>query len=278
MNQANLFRVWAVLGAVIAVVVGLGLLLAFVGRGPGPSAPAITPTPITPTDDSAVARVDGRAIQYSFWVEAVLLDQIMSGLAGQRAPTPGETLQRLINEELVLAAFPPEEEPTVGQVEAQIITLEQAWGVEDAAVMAALAEVDLTRVEFERAVGRLLQVQASLEILQSQGLDLTTWLEEHRASAEIEIFEDIAKSFSPTLQSPLAVSAASPMPTPTVQTPEPSPTPVPSTETPQPTPELAVPEIAPDFTLPRASGCALTLTEQLAQGPVALVFFQKGGG
>jgi hypothetical protein len=278
MKPAHLFRVWAILGAVIAVVVGLGLLLAFVGRGPGPSAPAITSTSITPTDDPTVARVDGRAIQRSFWMEAVLLDQIMSGLAGQRAPMPGETLQRLINEELVLATFPPGEEPTAGQIKVQIITLEQAWGVEDAAVMAALAEVNLTCVEFERAVGRLLQVQASLEILQSQGLDLTTWLEERRASAEIEIFEDTAKSVSPTFQSPLAVSAASPMPAPTMQTLEPFPTPVLPTEIPRPSPKLAIPEVAPDFTLPRAGGGALTLMEQLAQGPVALVFFQKGGG
>lgn len=278
MNQANSFRVWAILGAVIAVVAGLGLLLAFVGRGPGPPAPAITPAPITPTDDPVVARVDGRAIQHSFWMEAVLLDQVMSGLAGQQAPTSGETLQRLINEELVLAAFPPEQEPMAGQTEAQITALEQAWGVEDAVVVAALAEVGLTRAELERAVARLLQVQASLEILQSQGVDSMTWLEEQRASAEIEIFEDVARSIIPTFQSPLAMSVASPMPTPTEGMPEPSPTAVPPTETPQPTPELALPEVAPDFTLPRAGGGALTLTEQLAQGPVVLVFFQKGGG
>jgi peroxiredoxin len=41
---------------------------------------------------------------------------------------------------------------------------------------------------------------------------------------------------------------------------------------------LAVPEVAPDFTLERSGGGSLTLSEQLAQGPVVLVFFQRGGG
>ena len=45
------------------------------------------------------------------------------------------------------------------------------------------------------------------------------------------------------------------------------------------TPRLmpVIPEIAPDFTLERASGGTFALSEQLAQGPVVLAFFQKGG-
>ena len=39
-----------------------------------------------------------------------------------------------------------------------------------------------------------------------------------------------------------------------------------------------VPESAPDFALEQASGGTFTLTEQLASGPVALVFIQSGGG
>ena len=38
------------------------------------------------------------------------------------------------------------------------------------------------------------------------------------------------------------------------------------------------PEVAPDFTLQGARGIELTLSEQLAQGPVVLAFFRRGGG
>jgi hypothetical protein len=54
-----------------------------------------------------------------------------------------------------------------------------------------------------------------------------------------------------------------------------SPSPVPETTTPVPT--AAVPQVAPDFTLQRADGGTFTLAEQLARGPVVLVFFQVGG-
>lgn len=51
--------------------------------------------------------------------------------------------------------------------------------------------------------------------------------------------------------------------------------PIPATET--VSPSAAALESAPDFTLPRADGGTFTLTEQLAHGPVVLVFFQVGG-
>jgi hypothetical protein len=262
----------------------LGLLVTILGRGPGEPA-AITPTAPTPTaDDPVIASIafdeDGRTIRHSFWQEAVLLDQVMNGLAGQPAPAADETLQRLINEELVLHTFPPEQEPTTAQIEARITALEQAWGVDAAAVTTALEKVGLTRAAFERAVGRLLAVQAGLEALQSQGYDTTAWLEEQRARAEIVLnqeFGNIALSVIPVAQSPIATPSTSPLPTPTTASPLPSPTPAPATETPPPTPTLAIPEAAPDFTLERAGGGTLTLAEQLAQGSVVLVFFQRCG-
>ena len=278
MNQRVISRLWAVLGVGVAVLAGLGLLLAFLGREPSAPAPTITPTTPTPSEGPVVASVDGRPIRYSFWMETILLDQVMSGLAGQPAPTRDETLQRLINEELALQAFPPEQEPTVDQVEARIAALEQTWGVDDAAVVTALVEAGLDRAAFERATRRLLAVQASLEALQSRGHDTKSWLEEQRASAEIVIneeFENVAAPGLPSAQSPIATLVTSPLSVPTIESPIASPTPAPAPET--PTPALALPEVAPDFTLERAGGGTLTLAEQLAQGPVVLVFFQRCG-
>jgi hypothetical protein len=283
MGQAVSPRIWTILGVGVAVVAALGLLLVILGRGPGEPA-AITPTTPTPTaDDPIIASIafdqDLRTIRHSFWQETVLLDQVMNGLAGQRAPAADETLQRLINEELVLHTFPPEQEPTTAQIEARITTLEQAWAVDTAAVTTALERVGLSRAAFERAVARLLAVQAGLETLQSQGYDTTTWLEEQRTRADIVLNQElgsIALPAIPVAQSPIATPSTSPLPAPTTVSPLPSPTPAPATEMP-PTPVLAIPEVAPDFTLERAGGGGLTLSEQLAQGPVVLVFFQRCG-
>jgi hypothetical protein len=53
-----------------------------------------------------------------------------------------------------------------------------------------------------------------------------------------------------------------------------SPTTAPATAPTSPLPTLASKD-APDFTLERSDGSAFTLSEQLARGPVVLVFFQR---
>jgi hypothetical protein len=267
MNQRTSPLLWVILGVGGVVIAGVALLLVFLGRGLDEPVSMITPALSTPGDDPIVASVAGRSIRHSVWTEAVLLDQVMSGLAGQPAPASGETLQRLIDQELVLHTIPPEQAVTAEQVEAQITALEQTWGVDDVAVVAALEKVGLTRAAFERAIGRLLTVQAGMETLQDQGYDTTAWLEEQRASADIVLngeFKNVAVPYIPIAQSPIATSLASPLP-------------VPPTEMPSPTPAPVIPEAAPDFTLERAGGGMLTLTEQLAQGPVVLTFIQGGG-
>lgn len=281
MSQETPSRTWTILGIGILAVVGLVLLLISLERGPGEPAPTITSaTPSTP-DDPIVTSVNGRPIEYSFWMEAVLLDQVMSELARRPAPKPSETLQRLVNEALVLDAVPPEHEPTAKEIEAHITALEQSWQADDAAVVARLEQAGLTRTALEQTVGRLLKVQANLEMLQSQGHDTTAWLEEQRANAEIvfsEAFEHLAMPPTPVAQSPTATPIRLPTLTPTIKSPIPSPTPAlllagPASDLPTP----AIPEVAPDFTLERAGGAKVTLTEQLAQGPVVLVFFQRCG-
>jgi Arc/MetJ family transcription regulator len=233
-----------------------------------------------------VASINGHPIRYAFWTEAVLLDQVMSGLAGQPAPAPDETLQRLINEQLVLGAFPPKETPTTEQIEAQVTALEQAWGVDDDAVAEALERAGLTRAAFEQAIGRLLKTQAGLEALQAQGYDPTTWLEEQRASAKVVInpkFQGQLRSAAvpympPGVQSPLATATTSPIPTPTPEAALSLSTVVPATQAAPPTSVPTIPEVAPDFTLEQPGSGTFTLADQLAQGPVVLVFLRSGGG
>lgn len=284
MDQEPTPRLWIAFGVSIVVMLGLALLLVFLGREPSISTPTISPTrPAGSDENPIVASVNGYPIRYSIWFRAALLDQVLSGVAGQPAPTSDETLQRLVNEELVLQAFPPEQAATSDQVEEYIAELENDWGVDDEAVVAALRSAGLIRADLERAIGRLLAVQAGLEVLQGQGYETEAWLEEQRASAEISIssaFEGAEVPYisgiqSP-LQSPLARPAASPISTPTpalaaaALRSEPTPSPPPSVDR-EPL------EIAPDFTLERARGEKLTLSDQLAQGPVVLVFFQKCG-
>ena len=283
MQPETTSRLWVILGVGVAVIGGLLLLLVLIGRGPGEPDPMITPVPPTPSDDQIAASVNGSPIRQSLWVEAVLLDQIMSGLAGQPAPAPDETLQRLINEELVLQAYQPERQPTAEEIDDRIVTLEQAWGVSEDAVAKALDEVGLTRAALEQSVGRLLTVEASLTALQSQGHDTATWLAEQRASAEIVIhqtFDNPSVPYVPIPESPIPTPGTSPIPTPEAGMAALSPIPAPPTAiamTPSPIPTPAIPEIAPDFTLERSDGGTLTLTEQLARGPVILTFFHRQG-
>ena len=275
MNQNTSPRLWVAFGVGVVAVVGLGLLLVFLSRGPAAPIPMATSAP---DENPVVASVNDHLIRHSSWLKAVRLDQVLSGLAGQPVPTSDDTLQRLINEQLVLEAFPPEQAPTPEQVEKQITEMENAWGVNDDAVVTALQNAGLIRADLERAIERLLTVQSGLETLQSKGYDAESWLEEQRASAEIVIVQAYVGAVVPytpvaqaQLQSPLAPPNTSPILTPTpVPTTEPSPLPSPS-------PALALFEIAPDFTLERVGGGEFTLTDQLAQGPVVLVFFQKCG-
>lgn len=212
-----------------------------------PPVPSATPSP----EDPPVALVEGQPIGRNFWAEAVLVDWTMSRLASVPAPAPEETLERLINEVLVLRAVPLPSQPTREEVEAQMAALEAAWGVTDEQVTLALDEVGLGRDSLERAVARLLMVRQAQVALERGGTPVPEWLTRERARARVVIYrEQMRVSFR--------------FPTPAVT----------STPAATPTPE---PARAPDFTLERAGGGTLTLSESLARGTVVLVFFQRCG-
>lgn len=263
MNQQKPSQIWILLGVLVGGAALAALLLLFLSReptAPAPvaSVPADTPAPVPTSGDPIVAQVNTETIRLSTWRETVMLDQIMSGLAGQPAPVPEETLQRMVNEALVLQKLPPAQAPTQEAIERQITAMAQTWAVEDETLTAELEAAGLSRADMERAVDRLLRVQSGLETFESQA-EVNEWLTAQRTEGNVQIFEENLA----------ALTVPTPRPSPAADDAAPSPSP-----SPQP-PVADVPAVAPDFTLPRASGGTFTLSKQLEEGPVVLIFFQK---
>jgi hypothetical protein len=251
----------AAVGGVILLLAVIVLVTQDVGQSADPP-----PTSIPTTSRPLVAVVNGEPIERDTWLEAVLMDQVMSRLAGVAAPTPRETLDRLLNATLLLQALPGHETPSAEEVEATIATLESSWGLEDGQVVAALQAVGLERASLEQAVVEMIVIQRVQAALEAEGTPVLDWLEQQRAQADIVTYQEhVDAAAGLPAQVAQAVATALP-PTPTT----------PPTPAPSPTADLAL-TVAPDFTLEQAGGGSLTLSEQLAQGPVVLVFFQRCG-
>ncbi|HXV97474.1 MAG TPA: hypothetical protein VEC93_03560, partial [Anaerolineae bacterium] len=145
-----------------------------------------------PNLDDAVATINNQIITQQAWQQATRLDAVMSQLAAQPIPTAEETLDRLINEIIVLEAAPALNQAVEeAQVKARIQALETNWQVGDEKVVSALAQAGLKRSDLEARVQRLIQVEAALQQLDSQEDDLTTWLTKARASAEIGLYHSL---------------------------------------------------------------------------------------
>lgn len=280
----------------------------------GLSAPPPTPAPPTPTPDPAqqiVARVGERHITLGDWAVAYYLDAIMNRLSGQPAPIATETLDRLVNDVLILDAAAEEGiAASDADVEARIAQLEAVWGLTGEQVNAELAAFGLTREVWAEAIARLLTVERYLaEVVwvdapvEDQTSVLADWLQTHRARAGVEIdthgLQPVLPTPRPVTAVPTAVATPSPTATPTatplvaspLATPSPSPSPLPSpTSTPTaasvlisplPTPTLpdplAVDQLAPDFSLVDAKGQSIRLSDYRDERKVVIVFFRTTG-
>jgi peroxiredoxin len=261
----------AILVIAVTAVAGLLLLMAqLAGSKPAtgitnqPASPAEAATavniPDQPDLDEAVATVNDQIITQQAWHQATRLDAVMSQLAAQPIPTAEETLDRLINEIIVLEAAPALKQTVeAAQVEARIQALETNWQVSDETVASALAQADLERSDLETRVQRLIQVEAALQQLEQQEDDLTTWLTKARASAEIGLYRSLVSGQT----TPVSQSVTEPKP-------ETSPLP---TSTPAlslvfaPPPEMAISpypqNAAPDFTLAQLNGNAASEIQEL---------------
>jgi len=288
MNRSSLggalkSRIWIVLGASLIVVAGLLLLVAFLRPGSAapeqdpteeraeattavPASPTPTPEP-SPTEPAIVASVNDYTITREYLEEATALNQVLSKLAGQAPLGEAETLQRLISQQLVLQGAPSEVEITDAHVESYIDRMQEAWRVDEERMVAELEAAGVERPFLEETIHRLLTVQTAAQALSQDGEDVEAWLNERREAADIQFFVPTSElSPAPTVTSEVNPTREEP-----TSPPETSSSRTPAAQQP------VIPESAPDFTLERAGGGTLTLSDQLEEGPVVLVFFERCG-
>jgi hypothetical protein len=269
LRKEALSRIWIALGVLLLVASGVLALTTWLEPGsaaPAPRQPPATatasPSPSpepSPTPAPIVASVNGYTITDSYLEAATALNAVLSELAGQESLGSEETLQRLIKQEIVLQGTSLDNEITEENVEDYIGRMQQAWNIDEQTMMSELVEAGVERAFLEDTIHRLLAVQAAVELVESGGQSISEWLAQHEQEADIRIHQDMYDS---------PVTPEKPQVSPTDQA-ESSPS--------MPAAQPESPDVAPDFTLSRAGGGSFTLEEQLKEGPVVLVFFEKCG-
>jgi hypothetical protein len=187
----------------VAVTLALLVVFLFALQVPGPaSAPTATPlkgvlgTATVTADANAVALVDGDPISRVEWQKAVAIDRAMSQLAGQTAPNAEVTLDRLINQRLVLRQAGNKISASDANATERLASLQQNWRADDAAVDHALASVNLSRQDLLAEIKRLLVVESYLKQVQ----DAAGWLAAQRAQAQVGVLTELtAPPVTPTL-------------------------------------------------------------------------------
>ena len=256
---------------VVTVAVTLALLVVFLFalQAPGP-APATTATPLKGVLGTAtvvaganvIASVDGDPISRPEWQKAVAIDRAMSQLAGQNSPNAEVTLDRLINQRLVLRQAGNKISASDANAAERLASLQQDWRVDDAAVDLALVSVDLSRQDLLAEIKQLLVVEAYLKQQQNP----TAWLAAQRAQAQVGILAELA-SASPVTPATQVVALASIVQTPTRAVAAPAPTPAKNV------PVGSAPgQLAFDFSLDDTSGQRVKLSD-LRGHPVVINFW-----
>jgi hypothetical protein len=264
--------IWIIAGAILLVLAGLLVVLALVNpesatpAAPGDSTPAPTATEVppttapdtptpepTPSDVELAASVNGYTITQDYLSRTVRLNRVLGKLSGASTLGKRETLQRLIRSQLILQGVESVEEPSQEDVQGFISSLERNWRVSPDDLDQELDAVSLERAFLVDTIDRLLTVQAAVDQLEADGENISEWLRAQEQQAEIMVYEELAEE------------------------PESSPTADAESPTATPEPQAEAPEVAPNFTLQKAGGGSLTLQDQLEEGPVVLVFFERCG-
>jgi peroxiredoxin len=244
---------------------------------PSPTKPAATSTPspeatLPVESEPVVASVDGVPITRMAWQEATELDGVMSRLAGQPVPSAEETLDRLINEILLVSASESAAEVAPAEVEARIASLESGWGLTDAQVTSALEAAGLDHQALSRRVARLILIEQDIKLLSAQHSDLDAWLAQARQQAKIGLYQPLDAVDAASVAS---VAPSAPAAAPTAMGPVGSAQP-PLGTLPAPPADLPVapqPQaVAPDFTLTALDGQPVRLND-LRGRPVLINFW-----
>lgn len=191
-------RMLALVGALILAALLMVMALGFPKRG-SREVSKVTPTPEGASMDVALAVVNGERVVLDVWREQYLLDQVMSRLSGQPAPTPRETLERLINSTLLLDAYPPGEEIAGRDVSQRMAQLKAVWGVDETVLRTRLEAVGLSREVLTHTVAQLLAVESAQAQLKATGADLDTWLQDARRRAQLRIDESLLADVTPPI-------------------------------------------------------------------------------
>ena len=196
MKQQRLLAGLVVVGGSVVVLFALFAALRAQGETTAPSEPVVIATATaSPTGPDVVAVVDGDPISRDEWQKTAALDRVLSQLAGQVVPNAEATLERLINERLVLKRAGS---PTATDADAQnrLAALRQSWGIDDATFDHTLAQVNLSRADVVDEIKRLLIVEAYLKQIAATQ-DPNEWLAAQRAQSQIGVYVDLAAAAAP---------------------------------------------------------------------------------
>lgn len=171
---------------VIALLLFIGALL-LLNQKPR----EIVVTPVVTSEVRPLAIVNGQNIELEFWAEQYLLDQVLNHLAGQDPPLARSTLERLINESLLLQTYADVTQPANDtQVNAYIEMVLSAWEMDHVTLEQQLLAVGLPATVMTDTTRRLLQVSAAQTLLAEEA-DPANWLARERAGGGILINEDL---------------------------------------------------------------------------------------
>ncbi|MCS7061956.1 MAG: redoxin domain-containing protein [Anaerolineae bacterium] len=218
-----------------------------------------------------VARVNGEAITRRAWELAVRLDVMMSRLAGQPAPDPESTLDRLINAHLVLShAQQAGWTATLQEAEQRLAELRKRWGVSEADLHVALEEGQLTLTDVLDEIRRLIVIDRYLSSL-GDAQAASDWLRAQRAQAQVELYSGLVTRVAQVTGTP-APSLLLMRPSPSPHAVAVQPTPLPTALSPTPAADVGpfLGQAAPEFNLPQLNAEAKLSLAALKGRPVII--------